>query len=259
MLAPSRPPYTSSSTDLYGGNVVSYHQHIVIWTVITLTGSLVAAAPAEATSGHLTQHGSASVNLPLQTEEADYHLPDLQVEVYGVTMELAHLRDYEQMALEDGVDLEIIIEKYHWQHEFADVVTELATTYPDEFAGAAITNNSQDGWIAFKGSTPADAISLAASISKPVVTISNRGFSESELAQVLEENYYAGLSHPDIVNGEGSSDQETGAITITLQPREGLTPEEQAEVLDEIESQLPGTKNPTSRSTWSWERWLSSL
>jgi hypothetical protein len=174
----------------------------------------------------------------LDPEVPHYIVPDIEVEAFGLTMELAALVDYQQMANEDGVSLEETINKYHWQKEFARVATDLADAYPNEFAGAAVVEQSSAGWIAFKGSVPVEAASLIASVAKPVTLIGNRGFSQEELAVTLEQNYHPMIERSEVVDGYGTSDPESGVITITLQPSDGLSLDERLALLEELTSDV---------------------
>ncbi|WLQ43276.1 S1 family peptidase [Streptomyces laculatispora] len=94
------------------------------------------------------------------------------------------LEDIEAMAAEDGLSLEEGINRYAWQAEFVAVADELEALYPDTFSGAEKLDTS--AWFAFKGAAPAKALELASSLPVPVEVVSNRQYSEAELARVME-------------------------------------------------------------------------
>jgi hypothetical protein len=150
-------------------------------------------------------------------EDEEYVIPDIEVEAHGYTLELSQLLDYELMAELDGLDISDLLDLYHWQIDFSRVVTELADANPDQYTGAGVAPDRQSGWIAFAGAVPEGASSLVAELERPVHLIGHRGFSEAELAQFLEDHYYPILEHPDVVDAHGTSDPETGEITITAE------------------------------------------
>lgn len=170
--------------------------------------------------------------------------PGMTVDLFGQTIELAALVDYQTMAEEDGVSLLEVFERYGWQNEFAQVVSKLADAYPDDFAGAAVVTDENRGWIAFKDSVPAAARRLSGDLPKPVTLIGGRGFSEAELADALERYYYPVFDHPDVVNAYGSPDPETGLITITVEPHSRLVEAEHDRLVSELVAIDEEPENP---------------
>src|SRR5690606_2833901 len=151
-------------------------------------------------------------------EDGSFLLPNETVEFNGHTVELPLLVDLMMIAEEKGIGIEEAIFRYGWHNEFAAVAAELEAAYPDRFAGAAIVNDGCGAWIAFSGPVPARAATLVEALPVPVELIGQRGFSQEELVTAMEEVYFSIYEHPDIVNASGSTDQETGVITIAAQP-----------------------------------------
>lgn len=151
-------------------------------------------------------------------EDGSLLLPNEMVEFNGHTIELALLVDLMAVAEQEGIGIEEAIFRYGWQNDFAAVADELEAAYPDQFAGAAIVNGGCGAWIAFSGPVPARAVALVDALPVPVELIGQRGFAQEELVTTMEEVYFSIYGHPDIVNAGGSTDQETGVITIEAQP-----------------------------------------
>lgn len=146
----------------------------------------------------------------------------------------AELEDIEFIAEQDGMSLDEAITRYGWQGCFGEVTGYLQEAYPDQYAGAAMTNDGRGPWIAFKGEVPEEAVELVEVIPVTVELIGNKGFSEAELNEALQAVYFDISGHKSVVAASGSYDIETGVITIQAQPRGTLTDPAQRERLREM-------------------------
>lgn len=130
------------------------------------------------------------------------------------------LTDIQQVAKQKGITVEEAIARYGWQESFAKAVNLLRESFPDQYAGSAITNGGRGAWIAFKGEVPQKAVDLVATLPVTVRLIGSKGFSEAELKQTLDQAYYAIYEDGDIADAAGWYDVETGVITIEALPRQ---------------------------------------
>jgi hypothetical protein len=146
----------------------------------------------------------------------------------------AELEDIGFIAERDGIPLDEAIARYGWQSCFVEVVNHLKGTYPDKYAGAAITDGGRGAWIAFKGDVPEEAAALVEAIPVAVQLIGGRGYSEAELDEVFLAVYYDILGHEDVLTASGGYEIETGVITIQVQPREGFEDPVQRQRLREV-------------------------
>ncbi len=191
---------------------------------------LVTAGAALLTLGVFPVYAAPMTSLPGASETVDVGRLD-KIDCDPTPVEL---EDIEFIAEQDGIPLDEAIARYGWQGCFVEVTNYLEEAYPDQYAGAAITNGGRGGWIAFKGDVPEEAAELAKAIPVTVQLIGGKGFSEAELNQALQAVYFDISSHEDVVAASGGYDIETGVITVQAQPRETLTDPTQRERLREV-------------------------
>jgi hypothetical protein len=170
-------------------------------------------------------------------------LADEIVEFNGHRLPIAELVDLMWIADDMGISVEEAIFRYGWQTQFSEVATRLESTYPDQFAGAAIVDNGCRARIAFRGPVPDLAVELAATLPVRVELVGDTGFSQAELVDTLQEVYGPIVTHPEIANASGGPDPETGIIQIHAQPRGPTTPTERAALCARL--QPPPPDNPS--------------
>jgi len=162
------------------------------------------------------------------------------VEIDGIDID--ELIDLNRISETKRITLEQAIDRYGTQMDFVDAVAELRSAYPDDYAGAAIVSGGSSAWIAFKGKIPSDAFSLAETISVPIRLIGNRGFSESELKQTIDEASLQLFGRKDVSEGFGSYDQETGIVTLEVRLADAVSSTEAATWVSRLS--LPVPANP---------------
>jgi streptogrisin C len=155
-------------------------------------------------------------------------IPNETVTVYGHEMSLARFADLIAIAEGEGITLERSIHKYGWEHKFAELANEVADTYPDDYAGAAITERGP--WIAFKGGIPGPVSHRLDSIPIAIDVVEERGFSEGELTHYHERVFEQVANRSEVVRAFGSQDIAAGVVTIKVELKEGLRQEFAAEL-----------------------------
>jgi hypothetical protein len=130
----------------------------------------------------------------------------------------AAMEDIATIAEQKGLTLDEAVARYGWQECFSQLVGQINEAYPDEYAGAAITDEGLGAWVAFKDEIPDGVDDLVAPVPVDVELIGGRGFSESELVEVSESVHSAVSSHPEVAEASSSYDIETGAITVHVEP-----------------------------------------
>lgn len=162
------------------------------------------------------------------------NMADVPERKIGDPLSVAALADLAAISKQSGETLQVAIERVGWQEDFAILVANLRSTYPDDFAGAKIEREG-DPWISFRGVAPAGASAMISNFDGAVfgsnafsrgdgptyaVDIGpGAGFSEKELDSRLTSTYYSILGQADIVaSASAAYDQETGLITVRVQP-----------------------------------------
>ncbi|MER7577268.1 S1 family peptidase [Streptomyces sp. NPDC126514] len=139
--------------------------------------------------------------------------PDVMVD----DLTAGELEDIRTMAEGEGIPLAKAIDQYGWQDRFTEVAEELEASYPEEFSGAV---KSEDGaWFAFKGDAPAHAVELADDLPAPAEVVSNRGFSEAELAAAQQQAHADVLAQSDVRNAVSAYDIKAGEVKVDVELR----------------------------------------
>lgn len=119
------------------------------------------------------------------------------------------------MAKGEGIPLAKAIEQVGWQDRFTEVAAKLEASYPDQFSGAVKSENG--AWFAFKGAAPVEALALAGGLPVPVEVVSNRGFSEADLAEAQEQAHAQALSRSDVSNAITAYDVQAGEVVVDVE------------------------------------------
>jgi streptogrisin C len=155
-------------------------------------------------------------------EELEPGYPDDVPSLPNIEIDGIHLWELEDMKLiaaRDGVGLADVIETHGWQTDFMQLADTIEASYPDQFSGAGITmEGPRTAWFGFKGTIPAAAVNLVGSLPTRTDLTGNKGFSEAELVDLLNQTHDTIYGRPDIVEVHGSYDIDTGLIEIAAEP-----------------------------------------
>jgi streptogrisin C len=173
-------------------------------------GTIASDDCGEELAAHLAQH--------VTYVDGIARTPAVDVEVCGYVLPLAELLDIDLIAEGKGITMAEALPRYVWQEPFVATANELQERFPDQYAGARYDEFGRS-WIAFKAGAPAAAFAVTAGL--PVRIIEDRGFTEAELREVLEETFSTVEALPEIVDAVGGYDQETGVITVEVVLRDG--------------------------------------
>uniref|UniRef100_UPI0031DDBED4 S1 family peptidase n=1 Tax=Streptomyces hawaiiensis TaxID=67305 RepID=UPI0031DDBED4 len=165
----------------------------------------------KALDSYLAKAASAAEPTPESQPDGPVDTPDVMVD----DLTAGELEDIQAMAAEDQIPLTAAIDQHGWQDRFTEIAEKLETSFPDEFAGA---EKSADGaWFAFKGEAPAEALKLADGLPAAAEVVSNRGFSEAELAAAQESAHADALTQRDVDQAISYYDVKAGEVTVQIQ------------------------------------------
>jgi hypothetical protein len=141
----------------------------------------------------------------------------------------AELQDLGRVAEQNGMSLQDAIDRYAWNDDFAEMVTQIRAVAPESFAGAEIVD-ARNAWVAFTGDVPAVALPLVEAFSAqyPNVSVSMRtgsGVSELDLEAAIESAHYAVLGQDGVLDATTSFDDDARRITILVALERGVPPE----------------------------------
>jgi hypothetical protein len=166
----------------------------------------------------------------------------------------AELDDLRTLSHDLGISFEEAIRVYGWRRSFGQLVADIASRYPDDFAGAAIDDGTGQPWIGFKDSVPADAHALVGSLEPEVLANAwtqsgrrvsrvdyrpSRGYSERELhdrVAAVHMAAYENVRHAADLSTD--VDPATGHVTMTLSIRrsaDGTPAANERALLDRID------------------------
>jgi hypothetical protein len=165
----------------------------------------------KAVDAYVAQAGSAAEPTPESQPDGPVDTPDVMVD----DLTAGELEDIQAMAAEDQVPFTEAIDRHGWQDRFSEIAERLETSFPDEFSGAAKT--ADGAWFAFKGEAPAQALELAGSLPATAEVVSNRGFSEAELAAAQENAHADALTQRDVENAISYYDVKAGEVTVQVE------------------------------------------
>lgn len=150
----------------------------------------------------------------------DGPVPDPTIDVDGIPF--AELIDLNHLAAAEGISFEESIDRYAWTPSINPFAASLRSKFPDDLAGLKISDDGRGALVAFKGQVPAEAVSLAKQLPVEVVLVGNKGYSEKELDQIAKSRYDALTAHPEVAQAQATTDFESGAVTLTAEPKKGL-------------------------------------
>ena len=133
----------------------------------------------------------------------------------------AELDDLQFVATEMGISLQETIARYSWNDDFARIVSDIRDAFPQDFAGAAITGNTE-AWVAFAGQTPSAAQGIVDTFGTnfPGVSVELRtdmGFTEQEIENAIPGAHYAVLESAGVLDAASSFDHDRRQISVTAQ------------------------------------------
>ena len=116
----------------------------------------------------------------------------------------AELDDLQFVATEMGITLQEAIARYSWNDDFSRIVSDIRDASPQDFAGAAITGDTE-AWVAFAGQTPSAAQGILDTFGTnfPGVSVELRtdlGFAEQEIGNAIAGAHYAVLQSAGVLD-----------------------------------------------------------
>ncbi|MGW1611902.1 S1 family peptidase [Streptomyces sp. NPDC002285] len=165
----------------------------------------------KALDSYLAEAASAAKPTPESQPDGPVDTPDVMVD----DLTAGELEDIQAMAAEDQIPLATAIDRHGWQDQFTEITEQLETSFPGEFSGAEKT--ADGAWFAFKGEAPAEALKLADSLPAAAEVVSNRGFSEAELAAVQESAHADALTQQDVHQAISYYDAKAGEVTVQVE------------------------------------------
>lgn len=171
----------------------------------------------ESLNSYIKQAESSAAPSPETQPDGPADTPDVMVD----DLTAGELEDIQAMAASEGVPLAEAIEQHGWQDQFTEVAEQLELSYPEEFSGAV---KSGDGaWFAFKGDAPSEAVELADGLPAPVEVVSDRGFSEADLAAAQRQAHAEVLAQRDVKNAVSAYDVKAGEVKVEVDLRQTPT------------------------------------
>ncbi|MDX3134739.1 S1 family peptidase [Streptomyces europaeiscabiei] len=162
----------------------------------------------EALDFYVSKAGAEAEPTPEDQPDGPVDTPDVTVD----DLTAGELEDILAMATDEGIPFTEAIDQYGWQDQFTEVVNELETSFPDEFSGGV--KSGDDAWFAFKGEAPAEAVELVGSLPVPVEVVSNRGFSEGELAAAQDAAHAQVLAQSGVRDAVSFYDVKEGEVRV---------------------------------------------
>ena len=120
-----------------------------------------------------------------------------------------------------GITIQETIARYSWNYDFARIVSDIRDASPQDFAGAAITGNTE-AWVALTGQTPSTAQGIVDTFSTnfPGVSVELRthlGFTEQEIGNAILGAHHAVLESAGVLDVASSFDHDRRQISVADQ------------------------------------------
>ncbi|GGS97997.1 hypothetical protein GCM10010156_65230 [Planobispora rosea] len=155
---------------------------------------------------------------PTDFEGYDPAVTDPDVVIDGIPY--AELVDLGAIAKSEGISYEEAIDRFGSQSSNSRVIDKLNEEFPDEISGVRYVDDDQRGLrVGFKGPVPTRAIELARTLPMEVTLIGGKGFSALELRRAQDTVVSWLRSRPEVVTMMAHSDEETGQVKVTVQPK----------------------------------------
>lgn len=165
-------------------------------------------------------------------------MTDPDVSIDGIPY--AELVDLGTIAKSEGISYEEAIDRFGSQSSNSRVIDKLSVEFADEISGVRYVDDQRGLHVGFKGPIPARAIELARTLPMEVTLIGGKGFSSEEL-RFAQDTVVSWLqSRPEVATMSAHSDDETGHVKVTLQPK--VMPDDAEEFKRGL--QLPRLDNP---------------
>ncbi|ALO07999.1 putative serine protease [Streptomyces venezuelae] len=172
----------------------------------------------EAIDSYISGVESSSPPSPETQPDGPVDTPDVVID----DLTAGQLEDIRAMADGEGIPLAEAIDRYGWQDQFTAVAESLESTYPEEFSGAVKSDTG--AWFAFKGKAPDEAVELARTIPAQVEVVSNRGFSEADLAQAQQNAHSDVMAQSGVASAVSAYDVKAGEVNVEVKLSETLVP-----------------------------------
>lgn len=187
------------------------------------------------------------VGVPVEAAERD--VPDEPAPTIGDAISPAEVADLKTIAEQTGETFEEAVGRVAWQQDFAMLVTEIRSAFPDDVAGARIDEGGNPS-ITFRGAVPSvvakqvekfNALVLGSAIyvksgATPfsVALLDDAGYSEGELDAQLTAAHFAVLRNPAVLDATSGYDTETGKILLEIKFVRGAAAESLKALLSEL-------------------------
>ncbi|MFG3437366.1 hypothetical protein ACGF0J_08990 [Nonomuraea sp. NPDC047897] len=192
----------------------------------------------EVVKRYATRVAATSSPKPTNFEGHDPAVTDPDVTIDGIPY--AELVDLGTVARSEGISYEEAIDRFGSQSSNSRVIDKLRAEFPDEIAGVRYVDHQPGLRVGFKGPIPPRAIELARTLPMEVTLIGGKGFSAAELRRTQNAVVSRLRSRPEVATMMTHSDEETGHVKVTLQPK--VMPDDAEEFTRGL--QLPQPENP---------------
>ena len=147
----------------------------------------------------------------------------------------AQLQDLEAIALQKGISLEAVIERYGSKGSLLTVVDAIRETFPDDYAWSSVAIGGR-GQIGFAGRPPAAALWMIEGFANnhwgaSVEVYSHVGFTELEKQNATSAFHFDVFDALEVGVGGSRLESETGRLTTDLQMHGGVC---DAAVIDDV-------------------------
>ncbi|MFD0887620.1 hypothetical protein ACFQ08_24025 [Streptosporangium algeriense] len=171
----------------------------------------------EVVKRYATRVAATSSPKPTDFEGYDPAVTDPDVAIDGIPY--AELVDLGAVAESEGISYEEAIDRFGSQSSNGQVIDKLSAEFPDEISGVGYVDDRRGLRVGFKGPIPARAVELARTLPLEVTLIGGKGFSSAELRQAQDTVVSRLRSRPEVATMTAHSDDETGQVKVTVQPK----------------------------------------
>ncbi|MEV6040125.1 hypothetical protein AB0L65_54080 [Nonomuraea sp. NPDC052116] len=158
----------------------------------------------------IDRYAARNPRMTADTPDGPVTYPDILID----DLPLVELIDLRLAAKSLGMSYEQAIDRYAWQPRLNEIGERLLLTHPGELSGIALVEGATKVRIGFKNEVPDEAVTLARTLPVEVELQGRKGFSESELVEVMEEAHDSLRARPEIRQVQGRYDMDTGRITL---------------------------------------------
>ncbi|WP_219502798.1 hypothetical protein [Nonomuraea ceibae] len=171
----------------------------------------------EVVKRYATRLAATSSPRPTDFDGYDPAVTEPDVTIDGIPY--AELVDLVNVARSQGISYEEAIDRFGSQTANNRVLDKLHKEFPGELSGIRYVDDHRGLRIGFKGRVPARAIELARTLPTEVTLIGGKGFSSADLQQAHDTVVTWLRSRPEVATMTSHTDEETGQVKVTIQPK----------------------------------------